>query len=67
MREMLEQLCGAAGAGAVSYTHLDVYKRQIYWMAGLSTIGSISLGRALVIGSTRVPRPAAGITAFLTF
>ena len=34
-----------------------------YWMAGLSTTGSISLGCALVAGRNRVPRPAAGITA----
>jgi hypothetical protein len=37
-----------------------------YWMAGLSTMGSISLGWALVAGRNRVPRPAAGMTAFLT-
>ena len=35
-------------------------------MVGLSTIGSISLGKALVAGKKRVPNPAAGITAFLT-
>ena len=34
-----------------------------YWMAGLSTSGSISLGWALVAGRNRVPRPAAGMTA----
>src|SRR5438132_3213963 len=33
------------------------------WMAGRSTIGSISLGSAFVAGSDRVPSPAAGITA----
>ena len=38
-----------------------------YWMAGLSTMGSIPLGMALVAGSTRVPRPAAGMTALVTF
>src|SRR5437899_1781484 len=38
-----------------------------YWMAGLSTKGSISFGCALVAGRNRVPRPAAGMTAFLTF
>src|SRR3990167_2811373 len=38
-----------------------------YWMTGLSTTGSISLGIALVWGRNRVPKPAAGITAFLTF
>src|SRR6266536_1578587 len=35
------------------------------WMAGLSTIGSISLGWDFVAGRNRVPSPAAGITAFL--
>src|SRR6266508_2748404 len=38
-----------------------------YWMVGLSTSGSISLGWALVAGRKRVPSPAAGNTAFLTF
>src|SRR6202011_1642856 len=37
-----------------------------YWMAGLSTRGSISLGCALVAGRNRVPRPAAGMTALRT-
>src|SRR5437588_938774 len=37
-----------------------------YWMAGLSTTGSISLGWAFVAGRNLVPKPAAGITAFLT-
>src|SRR5664280_3446154 len=37
-----------------------------YWMAGLSTTGSISLGVALVAGRKRVPNPAAGITALVT-
>ena len=31
-----------------------------YWMAGLSTTGSISLGCALVAGRKRVPRPGGG-------
>ena len=31
-----------------------------YWMSGLSTTGSISLGRALVAGRNRVPRPPTG-------
>ena len=39
----------------------------INWMVGLSTIGNISLAKALVAGRKRVPSPAAGITAFLTF
>src|SRR5207237_5755131 len=34
-----------------------------YWMIGLSTTGSISLGCALVAGRKRVPSPAAGNTA----
>ena len=38
-----------------------------YWMSGLSTIGSISFGEALVAGRKRVPRPATGNTAFVTF
>ena len=38
-----------------------------YWMMGLSTSGSISLGWALVAGRKRVPSPAAGKTAFLIF
>src|ERR1700758_525220 len=37
-----------------------------YWMVGLSTSGSISLGWALVAGRNRVPSPAAGKTAFRT-
>ena len=36
-----------------------------YWIAGLSTTGSISLGVALVAGRKRVPSPAAGMTALL--
>src|SRR3989337_2971881 len=37
-----------------------------YWMTGLSTSGSISLGDAFVAGRNRVPHPAAGKTAFRT-
>src|ERR1700758_5366135 len=37
-----------------------------YWIIGLSTMGSISLGWALVAGRKRVPRPAAGKTALRT-
>src|SRR5262245_42744739 len=36
-----------------------------YWISGLSTIGSISFGLALVAGRNRVPRPATGNTAVL--
>ena len=38
-----------------------------YWMSGLSTIGSISFGEALVAGRKRVPRPATGKTALRIF
>src|SRR5437660_11609098 len=37
-----------------------------YWIAGLSTTGSISFGVALVAGRNLVPRPAAGMTALVT-
>src|SRR5918996_3807497 len=37
-----------------------------YWMRGLSTIGSISFGLALVTGRKRLPKPATGKTAFLS-
>src|SRR3974377_315530 len=37
-----------------------------YWIAGLSTTGSISLGELFVAGRNRVPIPAAGITALRT-
>src|SRR3954471_20459528 len=37
-----------------------------YWMMGLSTSGSISLGWAFVAGRKRVPQPAAGKTALRT-
>src|SRR5450759_495086 len=37
-----------------------------YWMVGLSTRGSISLGCALVTGRNRVPSPAAGKIALRT-
>ena len=36
-----------------------------YWIDGLSTTGSIAFGCAFVAGRNRVPRPAAGMTAFL--
>ena len=37
-----------------------------YWISGLSTIGSISFGIALVAGRKRVPSPATGKTALRT-
>src|SRR5690606_4605955 len=39
----------------------------INWIVGLSTIGSISFAIAFVAGKNRVPNPAAGMIAFLTF
>ena len=44
-------------AAAISFT--------MYWIMGLSTMGSISLGMALVAGNMRVPKPATGIIAFI--
>src|SRR3989304_4165998 len=38
-----------------------------YWMSGLSTTGIISLGLALVAGRNRLPMPATGKTALVTF
>src|SRR5512139_648163 len=38
-----------------------------YWISGLSTTGSISLGLALVAGRKRVPNPATGKTALVIF
>src|SRR5579883_2972464 len=38
-----------------------------YWISGLSTSGSISLGWAFVAGKNLVPSPAAGKTALRTF
>src|SRR5687767_12352126 len=51
----------------MSSTPLATASSTTYWMAGLSTTGSISFGCALVAGRNRVPSPAAGMTAFLTF
>src|SRR6266480_7665054 len=36
-------------------------------MEGISMIGKNSLGTALVAGRKRVPKPATGMTAFLSF
>ena len=38
-----------------------------YWMMGLSTMGSISLGCALVAGRKRVPKPGGGEDGFADF
>src|SRR5580692_9944847 len=37
-----------------------------YWINGLSTMGSISFGLALVAGRNLVPRPATGNTTVFT-
>ena len=42
------------------------HSSTMYWIVGLSTTGTISLGMALEAGRKRVPRPAAGITAVRT-
>ena len=44
----------------------DSASSTAYWISGLSTIGSISFGLALVTGRNRVPRPATGNTQVLT-
>src|SRR4026207_572561 len=44
----------------------STHSSAAYWMSGLSTSGSISFGCAFVAGRNRVPRPAAGNTAFRT-
>src|SRR5712691_3735489 len=51
----------------MSRTPASTASSTTYWMAGLSTRGSISFGCDLVAGRNLVPRPAAGMTAFLTF
>src|ERR1700741_363831 len=38
-----------------------------YWISGLSTMGSISFGCALVAGRKRLPKPATGNTALVIF
>src|SRR4029077_19948042 len=45
---------------------LAIASSTLYWIAGLSTRGSISLGWALVAGRNRVPSPAAGMIALGT-
>src|SRR5258706_13091184 len=41
----------------------SIASSMTYWVIGLSTSGSISLGCAFGAGRKRVPRPAAGKTA----
>jgi hypothetical protein len=51
----------------ISVMPAAIHSLTTYWINGLSTRGSISLGIALVAGNILVPNPATGITAFLTF
>ena len=44
----------------------DSASSTAYWISGLSTIGSISFGLALVTGRNLVPRPATGNTQVFT-
>ena len=44
---------------------LTTSNNTISWIVDVSTIGSISFGVAFVAGKNLVPKPAAGITAFL--
>src|SRR4029079_1549089 len=50
----------------MSLSPARVASATTYWIAGLSTTGSISLGIALVAGRNLVPIPAAGMTALVT-
>ena len=50
----------------MSRTPAATASATMYWMVGVSTMGSSSLGTALVAGRNRVPSPAAGITALRT-
>lgn len=50
----------------ISVMPLATASSTTYWITGLSTTGSISLGTALEMGRKRVPNPAAGITALRT-
>ncbi|CAE1146623.1 protein of unknown function [Serratia sp. Tan611] len=51
----------------ISLIPAAIHSLTTYWIRGLSTSGSISFGIAFVAGNIRVPNPATGITAFLTF
>ena len=56
LRPMMTRMSSIPASAASSTT---------YWMAGLSTTGSISFGIAFVAGRNRVPSPAAGMTALI--
>ena len=46
---------------SVSYTHLDVYKRQVYHdtMANFAEISKLNVGAAIIVKGTLVPTPEA--------
>ena len=50
----------------ISRTPAAYASSTAYWISGLSTTGSISLGWAFVAGRNRVPKPATGKMAFFT-
>ena len=52
----LRQADAAGTVRAVSYTHLDVYKRQIVYMAAISGIDSTLYEAAIMDGATRLQR-----------
>ena len=49
----------------ISFTPASTHSSKIYSIPGLPFIGSSSLGKTLVKGSKRVPKPARGIIACL--
>src|SRR5580704_5344677 len=49
-----------------SFSPAEAASSTTYWMAGLSTTGSMTLGVTFVAGRNLVPRPATGMTALLT-
>ena len=51
----------------ISVIPLATASSTMYWMQGLSTIGSISFAVDFVAGKNLVPSPAAGMIAFLIF
>jgi hypothetical protein len=58
LRPVTKTMCSMPASNASS---------TAYCTTGLSTTGSISFGIDLVAGRNRVPSPATGMTAFLTF
>jgi len=50
---------------STSFTPAAAASSTTYWIVGRSRTGNISFGIALAAGSMRVPKPAAGIKAFV--